>query len=100
MGDVVRERDGRFLVVRLHVLHLRRSVEETVLLGGDGHVHLRQPLGVRHILIHFSFLYVECLQCIQRSIGLFRSRIFLYRLAVSGNSISVLTEVPIEHRAL
>ena len=61
-GDIVAERDGRFLIRRLHVLHLRCRINQAVLLRRDGHIHLREVLGVGQIVVHVSLLHVECLQ--------------------------------------
>ena len=100
MGEVVGERDGCFLVCCLHVLHLCCGVEERVLLRRDGHVDLRQILGVSEVLVHVSGLDIQSLQRIERCVSLFGSRVGLYRLAIRRDSLVVLSEVAIEHRAL
>ena len=65
-----------------------------------GHVHLSQVLGVREVLVHVTRLYIQRLQRIQGRVGFFGSRVFLNRLTISGNSLLVLLQVAVQHRAL
>ena len=87
------------MIIRLHVLHLRRGIEERILLRGDGHVNLRKILRVCHVFIHAPCLHIQCLQRIEGGVRLFRSRIFLNRAAVSDYRIVVHMQVTEDHCA-
>ena len=100
LGDIIAEADGRFLVRSLHILHLGRGIEKRILCGRHIHIHLRQGLGVGEVFIYIAALHIQRLECIERRVGLFRSRIALYRLAVRSDSLVVLIEIAEEHRPL
>ena len=91
LRQVVRQRDGGFLISCLHILHLGGCIEQRVLCRRDVHIDLREVLRVLEIFIYITCLYIQRLQCIQSRISLFRCRVFLDRLTVSGNSLLVLS---------
>ena len=94
------QRRRRTLVVALHVLQFRGGETERVVLGGNLHVHAPELLGISQILVDISVLHIECLQTVQRRIGLFASGIGLYRMLVGGNGFGVLVQVAVEHSPL
>ena len=100
LRDIVAQTHRRLLVRRLHILHLGGCIQQRILCRGDVHVHLRQVLRVRQIFIYVAALDIQCLKGVQGGVGLFRSRIFLYRLAVGGYGLVVLSQVTEEHGAL
>ena len=100
LRDIIGQRNRCLLIRRLHILHFSGGVEQRILLRGDIHIHLRKVLRVRQIFVHIAGFDIECLQRIEGGVGFFGSRIFLYRLAVCGDSLFRLIEVAIQHSAL